>query len=67
MEVNEKTAMDIGIIASIAMLVAWAVLTFFVNDAPGATHALLIAGVAALIWRIVKRSETGAREQPRQP
>ena len=30
--------------------------TFVVNDAPGITHALLTAGIALLIWRIVKRS-----------
>ena len=51
--VNEK--MDLGLIAAIVMLVVWAVLTFVVNDAPGMTHALLTAGVALLIWRIVKR------------
>lgn len=59
--------MDLGIVLSIAMLVVWAVLTFVVNDAPGMTHALLTAGVALLIWRIVKRSSSAEREQPRQP
>ena len=48
---------DLGILAAVAMLVAWAVITFVVNDAPGVTHALLTAGVAVLIWRVVKRSE----------
>ena len=47
--------MDIGIIVAVAMLVVWAILTFLVNDAPGITHALLIAGLTLLIWRIVKR------------
>jgi len=47
--------MDLGIIAALAMLIVWAVLTFIVNDAPGMTHALLTVGVALLIWRIVKR------------
>jgi hypothetical protein len=47
---------DIGLIIAIAMLVLWAVLTFVINDAPGMTHALLTAGVALLIWGIVKRS-----------
>jgi len=47
--------MDAGIIVAAAMLVVWAVLTFVVNDAPGITHALLIAGLTLLIWRIVKR------------
>jgi len=47
--------MDLGLIAAVAMLVIWAVLTFVVNNAPGFTHALLIAGVSLLVWRIVKR------------
>jgi threonine/homoserine/homoserine lactone efflux protein len=59
--------MDLGLLGAILMLVVWAVITFVVNDAPGVTHALLIAGVALLIWRIVKRSETAERERPRQP
>ena len=50
--------MDIGLIVAILMLVVWAVLTFVINDAPGMTHALLTAGVALLIWRVVKRSST---------
>lgn len=58
---------DLGIIAAVAMLIVWAVLTFVVNDAPGATHALLIVGVFLLIWRIVKRDAVPASEQPRQP
>ena len=48
--------MDLGLVVAILMLVVWAVLTFIVNDAPGMTHALLTAGVALLIWRVVKRS-----------
>ncbi len=47
--------MDVGILLAVAMLVVWAALTFVVNDAPGVTHSLLIAGVTLLIWRIVKR------------
>jgi hypothetical protein len=57
---------DPGLIAAVAMLVVWGALTFGVNDAPGATHALLIAGVSLLIWRIVKRSEKEASGQPPQ-
>lgn len=49
---------DIGLIVAIAMLVLWAVITFVINDAPGMTHALLTAGVALLIWGIVKRSSS---------
>jgi threonine/homoserine/homoserine lactone efflux protein len=59
--------MDLGIALSIAMLIVWAVLTFVVNDAPGITHALLIAGVALLIWRIVKRSAPAELEKPPRP
>jgi hypothetical protein len=47
--------MDLGLIVAVAMLVVWAVVTFLVNEAPGLTHALLIAGLTLLIWRIVKR------------
>ena len=59
--------MDLGMIVAILMLIVWAVLTFIVNDAPGVTHALLIAGVTLVIWRVVKRDALPAREQPRQP
>ena len=52
--------MDAGLIVAIVMLVVWAVITFVVNDAPGMTHALLTAGVALLIWRIVKRGSSDA-------
>jgi len=58
--------MDLGIVAAVVMLVAWAVITFVVNDAPGITHALLTAGVAILIWRIVKRSSSPGPAQPPQ-
>ena len=47
---------DLGIFVAIAMLIVWATLTFVVNDAPGVTHALLTAGIALLVWRIVKRT-----------
>lgn len=59
--------MDIGLLVAVLMLVVWGVITFIVNDAPGLTHALLIAGVSLLIWRTVKRSETGANERPDRP
>jgi hypothetical protein len=55
LEINQKV--DLGILAAIAMLVVWAIITFVVNDAPGVTHALLTAGVALLVWRVVNRSE----------
>ena len=47
--------MDLGMLLAVLMLVVWAVVTFIVNDAPGLTHALLVAGVSLLIWRVVKR------------
>jgi threonine/homoserine/homoserine lactone efflux protein len=59
--------LDLGTIAAIAMLIVWAVLTFVVNNAPGITHALLTAGVALLIWRIVKRSSSAEPGTPPQP
>ena len=59
--------MDLGIVAAVVMLVGWAVLTFVVNDAPGVTHALLIAGVTTLIWRVVRRDASSTPERPRQP
>jgi threonine/homoserine/homoserine lactone efflux protein len=54
--------MDLGILLAVAMLAVWAVITFVVNDAPGMTHALLVAGVFLLIWRIVKRDAPGAEK-----
>ena len=59
--------MDLGLIVAVAMLVVWAVLTFVINDAPGVTHALLIAGLSLLIWRVVKRDVGPARGQPPRP
>ena len=59
--------MDLGLIIAVLLLLVWSVLTFFVNDAPGITHALLTTGITLLIWRIVKRSEPAAPERPRQP
>ena len=46
--------MDVGIILAIAMLVLWAVGTFFLS-APGWIHLFLTLGVFVLIWRIVVR------------
>lgn len=59
--------MDLGLIAAVAMLVIWAVLTFVVNDAPGVTHSLLIAGVSLLIWRVVKRDAPTTPPTPPRP
>jgi threonine/homoserine/homoserine lactone efflux protein len=56
--------MDLGLIVAVLMLVIWAVLTFVINDAPGLTHALLTAGVALLIWRVVSRSNPAPPAPP---
>jgi hypothetical protein len=49
--------MDPGIVAAIAMLLVWGIITFGVGDAPGATHLLLTLGLTLLLWRIAKRNE----------
>lgn len=58
--------MDLGLLAAVAMLVIWTLLTFVMNNAPGFTHALLIAGVSLLIYRIVKRDATTTPPPPPQ-
>jgi len=58
--------MDLGLIGAIAILVLWALLTFVMNNAPGFTHSLLIAGVSLLIWRIVKKDATTTPPTPPQ-
>jgi len=52
--------MDIGIIASVVMLVVWAIVTF-TTEAPGYVHLLLTLGVFLLIWRITVRSSRSTR------
>ncbi len=56
--------MDLGIIAAIAMLVVWAVITF-TTEAPGYVHLLLTLGVFILIWRITVRASRNTRPPPR--
>lgn len=46
--------MDLTLLAGIAMLVVWGVLTF-TTEAPGWVHLLLTAGVFLIIWRMVVR------------
>ena len=46
--------MDLGIIAAVIMLIAWAVITFTTN-APGYVHLLLTIGFFLLFWRIAER------------
>ena len=48
--------MDIGLIIALALLVIWAIGTFFF-EAPGWLHLLLTIGVSMLIWRVVVRGD----------
>ncbi|MEO7368606.1 MAG: DUF5670 family protein [Gemmatimonadaceae bacterium] len=48
--------MDLGIIAAVVMLIAWAGITF-TTDAPGYVHLLLTIGFFVLIWRISARDQ----------
>ena len=57
--------MDLGLIAAIAMLIVWAVITF-TTEAPGYVHLLLTLGVFILIWRITVRSSRIKRPPPRE-
>ena len=50
--------MDLGIVAALAMLIIWALVTFM-TSAPGWIHILLTMGMALLIYRIVVRGTHG--------
>lgn len=47
--------MDLGLIAGLVLLVAWAVATF-AYGAPGWMHLFLSVGLFLVIWRIAARS-----------
>ncbi len=49
--------MDVGIVASVVMLVVWAIVAL-VLQGPGWIHLLLTAGVSLLIYRIVMRGSS---------
>ena len=49
--------MDIGLVASIAMLIVWGI-GALVLDAPGWIHLLLTVGMFLLIWRIAVMTGT---------
>ncbi len=55
--------MDLGIIAAVIMLIAWAVITF-TTDAPGYVHLLLTIGFFVLFWRIAVRGSKDAGQSP---
>ena len=55
--------MDLGILAALAMLVAWGVGTYRF-DAPGWLHGLLTVGVFLLVWRIVVRGTPAPSKPP---
>jgi hypothetical protein len=50
--------MDLGIVAAIVMLLAWAIVTF-TTTAPGWIHLLLTLGMFLLIYRIAIRGSRG--------
>ena len=50
--------MDLGMIAAVAMLIVWAVVTF-TTSGPGWIHILLTMGMSLLIYRIVVRGTRG--------
>ncbi|HMG96353.1 MAG TPA: DUF5670 family protein [Gemmatimonadaceae bacterium] len=50
--------MDLGIVAAIVMLAAWAFVTF-TTTAPGWIHILLTMGMFLLIYRIAIRGTRG--------
>ena len=50
--------MDLGIVAALAMLIIWALVTFM-TSAPGWIHIFLTMGMALLIYRIVVRGTRG--------
>ncbi|MCC6772089.1 MAG: hypothetical protein IT360_12840 [Gemmatimonadaceae bacterium] len=57
--------MDLGIIGAVAMLIVWAFATV-TTEAPGYVHALLIAGVFLLIWRVVVLGTSRRDSSPRK-
>ena len=55
--------MDLGLVAAVIVLAAWAVLTF-ATEAPGYVHLLLTIGFFLLFWRIAARgSSSGPRRK----
>ena len=54
-QVIRNTFERFGTIIAIALLVIWAIGTYF--DGPGGIHLLLTIGVSMLIWRIVVRGD----------
>jgi len=50
--------MDLGIVASIVLLLVWAAGTWF--EIGGWVHLLLTAGVFLFIWRVVARGNPAA-------
>jgi uncharacterized membrane protein len=55
--------MDLGIVAAIVVLIAWAI-GALVIQAPGWIHLLLTVGVSLLIYRIVLRSSRSSDGPP---
>ncbi|MDB4883405.1 MAG: hypothetical protein JWL95_2171 [Gemmatimonadetes bacterium] len=55
--------MDVGIVAAIVVLLAWAI-GALVMQGPGWIHLLLTIGVSLLIYRIVIRSSKASEQPP---
>ena len=51
--------MDLGIVAAVVIIVAWAVITFS-TEAPGYVHLLLTIGFFILFWRFAARGSGGS-------
>ena len=62
-QVIRNTFERFGTIIAIALLVIWAIGTYF--DGPGGIHLLLTIGVSMLIWRIVVRGDR-AHAKPKE-
>ena len=60
--VNENE-MDLGIAASIVILIVWAVVTFM-GDAPGYVHLLLTIGFFLLFWRVIVKKDPVPPKKP---
>jgi hypothetical protein len=58
--------MDFGILAGVAMLIGWAVLTFGMRSTHGWIHIFLTVGVTLIIYRIVVRGTAAQKARPKE-
>ena len=57
--------MDLGIVAAIVVLIAWAIGALVIQG-PGWVHLLLTIGVSLLIYRIVVRGSKASEQPPKR-